>query len=205
MARKKQINSLDRFRKQSPHLLLETHSHCEVPAGCGGVVMRWRNPKAARPVRVWVYTSAPANCWIDGEPLERGSLDLKPGPHVLAVAMEKVDRTAGLLMAALAHDPEDAGTQKVEAPLKIVSAGDGSWKATIEPPPEGWRTADFADAGWSALVEVAIPEVGYDRPGGWQWHACQDQGAAGLRLDLPRRVTRSGPVWMRKVFVIPAP
>ena len=204
MARKKQINSLDRFRKQSPHLLLEQHGHCEVPAGCGGVVMRWRNPRAARPVRVWVYTPAPATCWIDGEPLERGSLDLKPGAHVLAVAMEKVDRWEGVLMAALAHDPEDAGTQKAEAPLKIVSSGDGTWKGTLEAPAEGWRTADFADAGWSALVEVAIPDVGYDRPGGWQWYACRNQGAAGLRFDLPRQAPRSGPVWLRKVFDIPA-
>jgi sulfatase modifying factor 1 len=26
--------------------VLEAHSHCEVPAGCGGVVLQWRNPSA---------------------------------------------------------------------------------------------------------------------------------------------------------------
>ena len=31
------LNTLNRFRKHSPRLLLEEYSHCEVPAGCGGV------------------------------------------------------------------------------------------------------------------------------------------------------------------------
>ena len=47
-----QLNSLERFRKRSPRLLLEQYDSCEVPAGCGGVVLRWRDPHAARPVVV---------------------------------------------------------------------------------------------------------------------------------------------------------
>ena len=37
------LNGPDRYRKRSPRLVLEEHSHCEVPAGCGGVVLRWIN------------------------------------------------------------------------------------------------------------------------------------------------------------------
>jgi hypothetical protein len=34
------LNSLSRYTKRSPEYVLEEHSHCEVPAGCGGVVLR---------------------------------------------------------------------------------------------------------------------------------------------------------------------
>ena len=40
------LNELERFRKTSSRLALEAHSHCEVPAGCGGVVLRWTRPGA---------------------------------------------------------------------------------------------------------------------------------------------------------------
>jgi hypothetical protein len=46
---KKALNSLDRFRKHPGQLVLEEHGHCEVPAGCGGVVLRWRNPNPSPP------------------------------------------------------------------------------------------------------------------------------------------------------------
>ena len=48
MADEQRLNSVDRFRKKSERLVLEEHGHCEVPAGCGGVVLRWRTePEAA--------------------------------------------------------------------------------------------------------------------------------------------------------------
>ena len=44
------LNSLDQFRKQSSRLVLEEHSHCEVPAGYLGMqaeffVIEFRNLK----------------------------------------------------------------------------------------------------------------------------------------------------------------
>ena len=41
--RQLRINTLSRYRGRPPRLVLEEHNHCEVPAGCGGVVLRWRN------------------------------------------------------------------------------------------------------------------------------------------------------------------
>jgi hypothetical protein len=43
------LNSLDAFTKKSPRFILEEHGGGEVPAGCGGVVLRWINPAAAEP------------------------------------------------------------------------------------------------------------------------------------------------------------
>jgi hypothetical protein len=206
---KQKLNSLDRFRKQSPNLVLEQASHCEVPAGCGGVVIRWRNPHAARPLMVRVYTTAESSYWLDGEPLERGSLDVAPGRHVLAVAIEETDRSA-LLMAALVYDSKrvsNQGPPGIQEPvLNILSAPDGTWKATFEPPAEGWQALTFDDAGWLALDGCTIPEVDYRAPRGWQWHACDHVGASGLgAAALPAGLGRRGPAWVRKVFDVPAP
>lgn len=49
MAEEPLLNSIDRFRKRPQRFVLEEHGHCEIPAGCGGVVLRWRNPQAAVP------------------------------------------------------------------------------------------------------------------------------------------------------------
>lgn len=201
------LNSLERFRKRSPNLILEQHGSCEVPAGCGGVVLRWRNPHAARPLHVHVYTSGESKCWIDGELLERGGLDLAPGRHVLAVAVENGGRE-GLLRAALLHDPDKARGHSpagLEGPLRILSSDDGTWKATLAPPPDGWQGLSFDDSGWRALRGCRIAEVRWGAPGAYQWHACEEAGAEGLRVALSKGDEPVGGVWVRKVFDIPAP
>ena len=104
MADEQRLNSVERFRKQPGRLVLEEHSHCEVPAGCGGVVLRWRNPNSPLPVTVSLYTPVRAACFIDGNPLQTGKAYLTPGPHALAVAVEGVDLSAGLIMFAATHD-----------------------------------------------------------------------------------------------------
>src|SRR5258707_9929607 len=98
-----QLNSLERFRKQPGRL--ETHSHCEVPAGCGGVVLRWRDPRAALPVLVSAYSTSKWALFIDGAEVTRAGLDLAPGPHELALALDEIDRGGGLFLCALVHDP----------------------------------------------------------------------------------------------------
>jgi hypothetical protein len=210
MSRQK-LNSLDRFRKRSPRLLLEENAGCEVPAGCGGLVMRWRNPLEARPLRIHLYTPAEPGTWMDGEVLSTGRLDLRPGRHVLAVEIGAVDRAAGLLMAVLQHDtaekaPGDRPPVIVEPPLCILSAADGTWLFRMEQPAEGWQALDFDDSDWQALVSRPIPRVEYREPNGWQWHRCHEAKAVGLGIGpLPEGTAPHGPVWVRKVFEIPTP
>ena len=50
--RELKLNSISRSSKQSPRLVLEEHGHCEVPAGCGGVVLRWRGHDDPIPVKL---------------------------------------------------------------------------------------------------------------------------------------------------------
>jgi hypothetical protein len=205
------LNSLDRFRKRSPRLLLEEHAGCEVPAGCGGLVMRWRNPLKTRPLRIHLYTPTEIKAWMDGEEMSAGRLDLPPGRHVLALKVGKVDRSAGLLMAVLRHDPAEralkgASASLVELPLCVLSAGDGSWRFRLKQPAKGWQGLDFDDSGWDALVDRPIPEVDWSERNGYQWHMCHQDKAGGLGVPgLLEGAPPRGPVWVRKVFEIPPP
>src|SRR5262245_25722640 len=97
------LNSLDRFRKHPGRLVLEEHGHCEVPAGCGGVVLRWRNPLAAVPITLRLYTPVPAVMSIDGREVSTSRVDLSPGRHVLALRLDDADRSRFQLILTAEH------------------------------------------------------------------------------------------------------
>src|SRR5258707_6996453 len=105
MSDQQQLNSVDRFRKQAGRLVLEEHGHCEVPAGCGGVVMRWRNPFALQSVLLTIYTPEQAHHFIDGAAPASTRFDLAIGRHVVAVHLESVALSGPLLLfsAIAAH------------------------------------------------------------------------------------------------------
>jgi hypothetical protein len=201
------LNSLDRFRKRPGRLILEVYSHCEVPAGCGGAVLRWRNPLAAVPVRVHLYTAVTATCFIDGTPLRTAGIDLAPGPHVVAVALETVGEATGLLMFAAVSDdrtPQKALPEGLtELRPAILSRGDGTWRYSLAPPAEGWQALGFDDRAWPALVRVPTPGLGYGDPGGYQCRRAAEAGAECLGLREPASEWEC--VWVRKVFEVPTP
>ena len=58
--------------------MLEEYSHCEVPAGCGGVVLRWRDPEAGIPLRVSIASFGEAALFVDGEAVSGSDLALRP-------------------------------------------------------------------------------------------------------------------------------
>jgi hypothetical protein len=205
MADEPKLNSLARFRKQPVRLVLEEHGHCEVPAGCGGVVLRWRNPHTLLTVALYLYTPVEAECRLDGAELATGHTDLAPGRHVLTVALADADLAGPLLMFAAAHNPKDyqqlRPTEIAERPFKLVSKADRSWKYTLRPPPEGWADPDF-DEGWPALGKVATPTLTWQDYGAWQCQQCTRLGAVCLGLAGGQG---KGRLWARKVFNIPGP
>jgi hypothetical protein len=206
---KPRLNSLDRFRKRSPRLMLEEHSGCEVPAGCGGVVMRWRNPHEARPIRINMYSPVESTVWVDGERAAYGRLDLCPGRHVLAIEIGDADRTACLLMAVLQHDPAEKAREGLphladEPALNIRSRNDGTWRFLLEPPPPGWQGLDFDDSTWPALVERHTAKVEWPQPNSYQWHSCNSEGALGLGVPT-EGISLRGRVFVRRVFDLPQP
>src|SRR5262245_59569135 len=207
----KKLNSLDRFRKQSPRLILEQHSHCEVPAGCGGVVLRWSNPFAALPLVVHLYSPGQSQLYIDSRPVENIGLELDPGPHVLAIALERVDRAGGLFMFAAVHDPKRAHKQMppglAEGEWWLLSAPDSTWRATTDALVESkpWIALDFDDSGWTPLARaVTSPQITSGQPGSHQAYWCNRHHAAFLVLPKAS-ASGMGRVWVRRKFVIPVP
>ena len=80
------LNGPDRYRKRSPRLVLEEHSHCEVPAGCGGVVLRWINADREITVQIRLYATVEgATLTIDGAAPPSSRALLARGDHVLAI------------------------------------------------------------------------------------------------------------------------
>jgi hypothetical protein len=202
MADEPRLNSLARFRKQPVRLVLEEHGHCEVPAGCGGVVLRWRNPHATVTVTLYLYTPVEAECRLDGAALPTGHTDLAPGRHVLTVALADVDLFSPLLMFAAAHNPKDfqqlrpAGV--IERPFKVASKADGSWRCTLAPPPQGWDAPDFDGGDWPALAKVATPKLTWQDYNSWQCHQCTRLGAACLGLVAP--AGKKGRAWWQRLL-----
>ena len=192
------LNSLDRFRKQSPRLVLEEHGHCEVPAGCGGVVLRWRNPFAARLFDLAVFTPTDATTWLDGVEPETGLIDLAVGPHAVAIHYPKMVRKEGVLMFALvSHDKVRATPPVPETKLQFISVAGGRWRHA-GPVGDDWRSRDRR-RGSALLVPQPLYEPGKSTYG---LHQCTNAGA--MCLGLPGKTTGRD-VWIRHEFIVPGP
>ena len=142
--RELKLNSLSRYSKKSPQFVLEEHGHCEVPAGCGGVVLRWTNPHRAIPVELWLVTSGKVSLYLDGTALAAGRPMLEYGEHVLALRISDPDPVHGVLMFAGVYDDEKlthtALSRKSEHKVYILSTADKLWKYTDKDPDD-----DFVD------------------------------------------------------------
>jgi len=203
------LNTLDRFRKQSERLVLEEHSHCEVPAGCGGVVLRWRDPFACLPLLVHLYSPGNSELYLDGERVVHTGNDVAPGEHLFAFVLEDADLSGGLFMFAAFHDQKRGkhlppGVS--EAPLWLVSAADGCWLATIEQPIDRavtWIEPAYGDGDWQPLTRsVPSPYPEYREPNAYRANWCNRYSAAFLAL--PPQDGR-GRVWVRRRFTVPGP
>src|SRR5262245_63731889 len=88
------LNSLSRYSKQSPRLILEEYGHCEVPAGCGGAILRWRNPDEPIPMSVrYIYlNNGQPDITLDGKRIGIGSrIPVTFGKHVLTLEIHDID------------------------------------------------------------------------------------------------------------------
>jgi hypothetical protein len=155
-----------RYRKTSSRLALEVHSHCEVPAGCGGVVLRWR--AADEPVGVsfsfWTNAAQKPVVTVDGEPLGEQRTVVDPGAHVVALqvsldgdASHAAVDVASFRVLGRAHLDPDIGSA---LSTNARSAADGRWRMTTSPPPAGWQRLTFVDDAWAVLVPRAAPTPG---------------------------------------------
>lgn len=198
------LNTVHRFRKHSPRLLLEEYSHCEVPAGCGGAVLRWVDPQVGTPAIVRVFAEGEISTWIDGGAIDSGRVDLSAGPHTLALAIvpPKQSRLAAMfsrkrlspilllsIVRALGRDDPDRGNQAV----LLCSRPNRAWRMTGERPPPSWTAPKFDDSGWSTPSEA---ELDAEQSGNYRAQQLQGHGAVPLALPPAH-------AWIRVRFEVP--
>jgi hypothetical protein len=195
------LNSLDRFRKKSNRLILEEHSHCEVPAGCGGVVLRWRDNGPPVPVHIFVFTRTPALVYLDGVQVINAQQELPRTRHTLAIHLSAAPLSDGFLMVAvlLGYNKERQGV--LEPGATILTADDQTWHYSLEDPADpAWMSPTF-EQNWKSLVASDARGPGPDMAGGWQFRQCQRLGAVCLGLPEPRPAG-TGPIWILRQFEV---
>ena len=192
------LNTLHRFAKQSPRLVLEEHSHCEVPAGCGGVVMRWRNPNAGPPVILHFYSPGRATVYLDGAQQVAMRVQISYGDHLLAVHLAEIDPGAvAIFLAAGGIDDGDAHNDDERAMPALASAGDQTWRATrVAPAGDSWLVADFDDSAWQPLTNIRVPGELRESQ---RWRLQHLEGLGASALGIPQGATE---LWIRKRFTL---
>lgn len=202
------LNSLGRYAKQSSRLILEQHSHCEVPAGCGGVVLRWRSEISELPVVVELFSSGKSKLLIDGQPPTSSASMVSFGDHVVSLVLEEVPDNA-ILAVAVVHDASSVlmVSQQLGEVVNVLSDADGTWKSTtVKPPDDRWMKSGFDDSSWTALEAAAPPVLEkrkvYTRENFREMNLkmALDAGAKCLRVSTP-----TGQMWVRRAFRLSRP
>jgi hypothetical protein len=194
------LNSLSRYSKESPRLVLEEHGHCEVPAGCGGVVLRWTNPQRSIPVEFWMESTGETDFYLDGSTPRSGRPMVPYGEHVLGFHILHADPALGVLLFAGIYDEDKLNdttlSRKSGKKIQILSADDGTWKYTVsEPDGDSWMTPGFDDSTWKTMTGRDFPVPGEQDRNRYRLNKLRELGAGGL--TVPGEADR---IWVRKVF-----
>lgn len=196
------VNSLSRYSKESPGLVLEEHGHCEVPAGCGGVVLRWINSNRAIPVSLWLFANDRCIPYLDGSMQESGRPLIAFGEHVLGFHVAPAEVSSLFFMFAAVYDEDSMVhtevSRKTGKKLSVLSADDNSWKyTTTEPLDDAWSRPGFDDSGWSAMRSVDLPPPAQEDRNYYRYQKLREFGACALTV-----ADCAGPVWIRKAFLL---
>ena len=192
------LNSVSRYSKESSRLVLEEHSHCEIPAGCGGVILRWFNPVRATSLEFWMYVNGDVEFAVDGTTPKSARPLLDCGDHVLSFVVSGSNIKDGILMFAAIADVKVKGKfVSDEGPAsrtEFLSDADGSWKYTLHAPSDdAWMKHGFDDTGWEPLALKPMPEPDKKDEQWYPHHKLIELGAKGLGID-------AGGTWISKLF-----
>jgi hypothetical protein len=201
------VNDLERYTKSSDRLVLEDYSSCEVPAGCGGGILRWIDPLEALPLTLRLWSNGETDAFFDGAPTRSSRVEARPGPHLLALHVRpKIDGPAQLALALRysdATDPkgtfEPARSRSIGHEIAILSGRDVVMVATAAAPAgDEWKQIAFDHAGWAALTPEAAGKTGERED--WHLKFVKEAGAQVVALRRTR-----GPIWVRCLFDVALP
>lgn len=196
------LNSISRHSKQSPQLVLEEHSHCEVPAGCGGVVFRWRNYKKSVPIDVFLHTNGDVIALLDGKELSSSQPIISYGEHVFTFKISQSQPNQGLLMFAGIYDEEEMPQVQIvggdHQKFRILSDLDGTWKySLVKPTEDSWQKSGFDDSQWESMISKTLLKPEKQETGQYRFERLAKLGAQGLGI---KETTTGNIVWVRKSF-----
>lgn len=170
------INTLHALSKYSPGLVLEEHGHCEVPAGCGGVVLRWRDPAAGTPAVLSVACQGRIRAWLDDVEVHTGYLTLRPGRHVLVLELHELD-TVPSPVAVVLRERDDEPALYVSSP-DLLFEGELAWQT---------RPLDAPDAPFVPMRSADdLPTDEED----WRFRDLGELGARPLRVEAESALVR---------------
>ncbi|MCA9671134.1 MAG: hypothetical protein KC503_36300 [Myxococcales bacterium] len=181
------LNTLARFSKRNAPsaLALEEHGHCEVPAGCGGVVMRWRDPRVGLDVLIEIAASntVQTRVVLDGVPMQTARAAIPFGEHVLDIEIVREhDEPTLLWIAAIVDLAADRALGAPRVLRQLCSAGDGAFVGVVRRWP-GTRAdvmAAFSDGEFDPLE--AAPDLEPPDELAWRINTLRQRGAIPLRL-----------------------
>lgn len=213
------LNSLSRYSKQSPRLVLEEYSNCEVPAGCGGVVLRWRKPGEPIPMLLRSFTSGAKREFvaIDGENIGASpKIPVSYGMHALTLILHEVNPQFACLLLVAKLDQNYVRILKSQGDTTVRTLPDGTWRYRLEAPQDDlWKGPGFDDSGWHFMIEKpfgGLPRNYGDDIGMWTRDLVKE-GAKGLGVEPERtfvnsvratlgRETKLPAVYIRKTFEV---
>jgi hypothetical protein len=220
MADELNLNSISRYRKQSPTLVLEEFGHCEVPAGCGGVVLRWTDSRLglSMSIQTFVYHGPDdaektrrrrSRFLLDAQPVRTSRPFVPFGEHVFAIEVMDVAPEGIAMMFAAATDGHFTHGSRLAGPeatlaCRVLTAADGSWLCTYqEPPDESWMRPGFAATGWLPMTETTLDEETLKK-NNYALKRPSELGAVLLKSHTPRSGPEGPSLWIRKSFSFPA-
>lgn len=183
------LNSVDRYAKASPHFVLEEHGHCEVPAGCGGAVLRWRNPATPLAVRLQLWLTAERfSAEIDGIEAATSRPLLPPGQHVLTIIVDRDDEPVQLLVTAAAEESDGGFVAVTPSPESL------RW-TDAEPRPWARTDPNFIADSWHRLTHAQLTSTQTE-----DYQVRKLLEAGGVPMEIERG---TGRVWIRAIFNVP--
>jgi hypothetical protein len=196
------LHSLGRYGKSNSRLILEEHSHCEVPAGCGGVVLRWRNPNSGLLFVLHFFGTGKGTILLDGKALTSARPLISFGEHVFSLALTDIVPGSAILGFAGIHDESQFSFPRVSQPsgrkMSLLSAADGSWKyVTTEPADDTWSRPGFDDSLWRPMTACEPPSLDKQDMQKYRLETILKMGGACLGIE-----GQSSRVWIRKSFTI---
>lgn len=181
--------------------MLEEYSSCEVPAGCGGAIMRWIDPGDALPLHFWFYCSGQSEgVFLDGQRVASPCSDVRQGKHVLAGSISPANDAQPVLALALRFGDQDVShsepgrSRAIGHKIEILSGKTiRVVGTTVGPQGESWKQLDFDDSAWKELTSKAVKTPRPER----DWHLDQVEKTGAERIAL---ANARGKLWFRCTF-----